>query len=66
MAGSPRLICVLACSVHLEGYQTLDGAAAMDGGLTEIMLGVTLGAFSPLVAIAAFEKLVRTRLKSED
>lgn len=38
----------------------------MDGGLTEIMLGVTLGAFSPLVAIAAFEKLVRTRLKSGD
>ena len=38
----------------------------MDGGLTEIMLGVTLGAFSPLVAIAAFEKLVRIRFKSED
>jgi len=38
----------------------------MDGGLTEIMLGVTLGAFPPLVAIAAFEKLVRTRLKSGD
>ncbi len=36
----------------------------MDGGLTEIMLGVTLGAFSPLLAIAAIEKLVRTRLKS--
>ncbi len=38
----------------------------MDGGLTEIMLGVTFGAFSPLVAIAALEKLVRTRLKSAD
>lgn len=35
----------------------------MDGGLTELFLGVTAGAFSPLALIAAWEKLRRTRTR---
>lgn len=34
----------------------------MDGALTEIFLGVTVGSFSPLAVIAAWEKFKRTRL----
>lgn len=34
----------------------------MDGGLTELFLGVTAGAFSPLAVIAAWEKFRRTRM----
>lgn len=34
----------------------------MDGGLTELFLGVTAGAFSPLAVIAVWEKFRRTRL----
>ena len=33
----------------------------MDGGLTEIFLGVTAGAFSPLALFAAWEMLHRTK-----
>ncbi|MPM79696.1 hypothetical protein SDC9_126735 [bioreactor metagenome] len=33
----------------------------MDGGLTEIFLGVTAGAFSPLALIASWELLCRTK-----
>lgn len=33
----------------------------MDGGLTEIFLGVTAGAFSPLALIAAWEMLRSTK-----
>lgn len=32
----------------------------MDGGLTEIVLGVTAGAFSPIAVIAGFKMLHRT------
>lgn len=34
----------------------------MEGGLTELFLGVTAGAFSPLALFAAWEKFRRTRL----
>ena len=34
----------------------------MDGGLTELFLGVTAGAFSPLAAIAAWHMLRRTMM----
>lgn len=33
----------------------------MEGGLTELFLGVTAGAFSPLALIAVWEKFRRTR-----
>lgn len=32
----------------------------MDGGLTELFLGVTAGAFSPVVVIGALQMLHRT------
>ncbi len=35
----------------------------MDGGLTEIFLGVTAGAFSPLAVFAAWEMLLRTKTR---
>lgn len=35
----------------------------MDGGLTELFLGVTAGAYLPLALIAAVEKLARTGMK---
>lgn len=38
----------------------------MDGGLTEIFLGVTAGAFSPLALIASWEMLLRTKTSRED
>lgn len=33
----------------------------MDGGLTELFLGVTVGAFSPLALIASWEMLKGTK-----
>lgn len=38
----------------------------MDGGLTELFLGVTAGAFSPLALIAAWQMVTRTRLGNSD
>ena len=38
----------------------------MQGGLTELFLGVTAGAFSPLALFAAWELLQRTRSGHED
>lgn len=38
----------------------------MDGGLTEIFLGVTIGAFSPLALIASWEMLRRTKTSHTD
>lgn len=38
----------------------------MDGGLTDIFLGVTLGAFSPLALIASWEMLRRTKTSHTD
>lgn len=38
----------------------------MDGGLTEILLGVTVGAFSPLALIASWEMLRRTKTRHTD
>ncbi len=36
----------------------------MDGGLGELLAGVTAGAFSPLALIAAWEMLRRTKMES--
>ena len=38
----------------------------MDGGLGELLVGVTAGAFSPLAVIAAWEMLLRTQTESAD
>lgn len=38
----------------------------MDGGLAEILLGVTVGAFSPLALIASWEMLRRTKTSHTD
>ncbi len=38
----------------------------MDGGLTELFLGVTAGAFSPLALIASWELLRRTKTSHND
>lgn len=38
----------------------------MDGGLTELFLGVTVGAFSPIAAIAAWQMLRRTMAGNAD
>lgn len=38
----------------------------MDGGLTDIFLGVTVGAFSPLALFAAWEMLHRTKTTHTD
>ena len=38
----------------------------MDGGLTEIFLGVTVGAFSPLALIASWQMLRRTKTSHTD
>lgn len=38
----------------------------MDGGLTELFLGVTAGAFSPLALIAAWQMVTRTGLGNSD
>lgn len=35
----------------------------MDGGLTELFLGVTAGAYLPLAVIAAVGKIARTGMK---
>jgi len=43
-------------------YQMSLGEDIMDGGLTELFLGVTAGAFSPLALFAAWERYRRTRL----
>ena len=43
-------------------YQMSLGEGIMDGGLTELFLGVTAGAFSPLALFAAWERYRRTRL----
>jgi len=37
------------------------GEGIMDGGLTELFLGVTAGAFSPLALFSAWERFRRTR-----
>lgn len=36
------------------------GVSIMEGGLTELFLGVTLGAYSPLAVIAGWQVLRRT------
>jgi len=38
----------------------------MDGGLTELFLGVTAGAFSPLALIASWEMLRSTKTVHKD
>jgi hypothetical protein len=50
----------------MEAYQHTSGAPIMDGGLTEIFLGVTAGAFSPLALFAAWEMLRRTKTSHTD
>lgn len=38
----------------------------MEGGLTELFLGVTAGAFSPLALIAAWQMVVRTTMGNSE
>ena len=43
----------------------LQESTIMDGGLTELFVGVTAGAYSPLALIAAWKMLRRTMQGSE-
>jgi len=42
------------------------GEQIMDSGLTELFLGVTVGAFSPLAVIAAWQMISRTKVGNSD
>lgn len=56
----------LACSVHREMHRLDSGEQIMDSGLTELFLGVTVGAFSPLAVIAAWQMISRTKVGNSD